>query len=293
MYPKIAHYIWLGPNPLPHYAVSNIIHFNATNPLYKINLWAAEPVRLKNNLIEAGYSRLLLRRVNIRPLPRMTAHIRSAVEREMVNSRYGNYAAASDILRLVVLEMYGGIYMDVDVMVSGSLGYISPEAVNSNRPSDLLIHKETLGRTIRTSNAVIISQPRTNRLKTMLYYALTPYINHKIHEMGLGKTAGKDGLSAFLKTPAMRGISLKEVMWVGKRSIPNLRHQITIWLTGPGMIESYIKAAGFSSRFQSSVKMSHPEKFGQRDASPLGNWSRGMNGDGHWVDLKSKRRCSI
>lgn len=103
--------------------------------------------------------------INCRDFPEMTGYIRSAVEREMSDSPYHNYAAASDILRLVVLEKFGGIYMDVDVIVSGSLGLISPERVSSTGTSDILIHQEVLSNQTRLSNAVIVSQPRTNTLK--------------------------------------------------------------------------------------------------------------------------------
>ncbi|WP_447840823.1 glycosyltransferase family 32 protein [Enterobacter bugandensis] len=278
MYPKNAHYIWIGNNPLPQYAISNIIHFKSKNPYYTVFLWTTSPHRMINDLINSGYSSRLKDVINFRGLPDMTGYIQSAVEREMSDSTYHNYAAASDILRLVVLERFGGIYMDVDVMVSDSLGLISPERVSSTGMSDILIHQEMLSNKTRLSNAVIVSQPHTNTLKKMINYAVTPYAKNNLYEMGFGRTAGKD-----LLRKALKDIPLREIMWVGKRAVPSLRHQITMYLTGPGLMDAYLQASGLSQRFQTTKILNEPARFGQREDNFPGNWKRGMNGKGAWV----------
>ncbi|MFQ6288446.1 glycosyltransferase family 32 protein [Yersinia enterocolitica] len=281
MYPKNAHYIWVGNKPLPQYAISNIIHFKSNNPHYTVYLWTTNTHRIVNNIINSGYSSRFMSIINCCDLPDMTGYIQSAVEREMSDSAYHNYAAASDILRLVILEKFGGIYMDVDVMVSGSLGIISPERANSTGMSDILIHQEILSNKKRLSNAVIVSQPHTNTLKKMINYAVFPYAKNSLYEMGFGRTAGKDLLRKTLKD--LKDIPLREIMWVGKRAVPSLRHQITIYLTGPGLMDAYLQASGLSQRFQTTKILNEPARFGQREDNFPGSWKRGMNGKGEWV----------
>jgi len=291
MYPQKAHYIWIGDNPLPQYAISNIIHFKSKNPHYTVYLWTTNPHKLTNDIINSGYSTLFTKLINCRALPKMPGYVQSAVDREMSDSRYRNYAAASDILRLIILEKFGGIYMDVDVMVSGSLGPLQPQRTSSTGTSDILIHREEINNAYRLSNAVIVSQPHTNTLKKMINYAISPYTRNKIYEMGTGRTAGKDWLSKAMREKELRDVPLWEIMWIGKRAVPSLRHKITVYLTGPGLLDSYIEASSLSKRFQTTKILNDPERFGQRNTSLVENWKRGMNGAGSWA-IPGKRMHS-
>lgn len=291
MYPRNAHYIWLGNNKLPQYAISNMVHFKSNNPYYRVYLWTTNPNKVVNDIINSGYSTRFSELITCRSLPETSGYIQSAIEREMSDSTYHNYAAASDILRLVILEKFGGIYMDVDVMVSGPLGLVSPERVSSLGPSDILIHQEELESITRISNAVIVSQPHTNTLKRMINYAVTPYTKNTLYDFGYGRTAGKDLLRKALKE--LKDIPLQDIMWIGKRAIPALRHTITIYLTGPGLMDAYLQASCLSQQFQTTKIINEPARFGQRDDTILGNWRRGMNGEGRWVVPTKKFNSTI
>ncbi|WP_336845251.1 glycosyltransferase family 32 protein [Providencia rettgeri] len=291
MYPKNAHYIWVGNKPLPQYAISNIIHFKSYNPHYTVYLWTNNPQKMVNNIINSGYSSRFMDLINCRGLPDMTGYVQSAVEREMSDSAYHNYAAASDILRLVVLEKFGGIYMDVDVMVSGSLGPIFSQRVRRRGVSDILIHQDVFHNEPRFSNAVIVSQPHANALRKMINYAVTPYAKNNLYEMGVGRAAGNDLLRNTFKN--LNDIPWREIMWVGKRAMPSLRHQITIYLTGPGLMYSYLQTSGLNQRFQTTKILDEPDRFGQREDNFPGNWKRGMNGNAEWLVPAQKFNSTI
>ncbi|EQA1624761.1 RHS repeat-associated core domain-containing protein [Enterobacter asburiae] len=293
MYPEIAHYIWLGNAEMPANAISNMIHFKSNNPSYEVNLWSDSPNKLKNNLIERGYSKELLNKISIQTPPKLPHVLSSAIARESRNTPYANYAAASDLLRLGVLKKAGGgIYMDVDVMINSSLGKITSQRVSSTGPSDLLIHNELWEGRPRVSNAVIVARENSASLDRMISYATAPY-SGKLYDMGIGRAAGKDWLSKKLKSSPYNRVSVDDVMWTLKRLIPVVRREITMFISGPGMIDSWVQASGLSARLQPSKFLASPEKFGQRASGALGGWSRGMNGDGTWVSLSGKRRASL
>ncbi|WP_161549037.1 RHS repeat-associated core domain-containing protein [Pseudomonas sp. Q1] len=292
-YPKSAHYIWLGKKEIAANAMSNIIHFKFNNSDYKVNLWSDAPEKLKNNLIERGYSKELFKKINIQAPIGLSTELSSAVARESSNTPFANYAAASDLLRLGVLEKFGGgIYMDVDVMVAGRLGEIKSQRMSSAGPSDVLIHQELWEGRARISNAVIVAKEKANSLKRMINYATAPY-RGKLYDMGVGRFAGKDGLSVKFQQAPYHSVSVDDVMWILKRTIPKVRHELTILATGPGMIDSWVQASGLSPRLLPSKFIGAPEQFGQRANHPLGSWVKGMNGEGSWVFSSRKRRASL
>jgi len=293
MYPQNAHYIWIGNNPLPQYAISNIILFKAQNPHYTVNLWTTSPHKLTNAIINSGYSTRFARLINCREFPAMSGYVKSAIDREMCGNTYFNYAAASDILRLVILQQYGGIYMDVDVMVSGPLGPIQPKMTSFTGPSDILIHRQDMNKKYRTSNAVIVSQPHTNTLKKMINYAIFPYTKNSIYNMGMSHNVGNDWLSKALREKELENMPLWEIMWIGKRAIPHLRHKITMYLTGPGLMDSYLQASSINHRFMATKILDQPSRFGQRETGPLGRWSWGMNDEGRWVNPGRKMNNTL
>lgn len=293
LYPKIAHYIWLGDAELPANAVSNIIHFKSNNPDYKVNLWSDSPARLKNRLIERGYSTALFSSVHIKSPTGLSLTLSSAIARESSNTPYANHAAASDILRLAVLEQFGGgLYMDVDVMVNGKLEEIASQRVSSTGPSDVLIHRELWEGKARVSNAVIAASEKASSLKEMIRYATAPY-QGELYDMGVDQTAAKDWLKKELGERAKSKYFMHELMWSLKRFIPQVRHKITMLATGPGLIDSWVQASGLSVRLQPTKFIANPEQFGQRGAGPLAGWVRGMNGESSWALTAGGRRASL
>ncbi len=87
MIPKIIHYCWFGPNPVP----SMVESWRAKLPGYELRAWTEETFDI--NRLD---------------------YTREAYEA-------GKYAFVSDVARLYALEREGGIYLDTDMEVIHSI----------------------------------------------------------------------------------------------------------------------------------------------------------------------------
>lgn len=85
MIPKVIHYVWLGNKPKSKKIEKCIASWNKCCPEYEIRQWNETNFDINcNSFLKEAYDA-------------------------------GNYAFASDIIRLMVLFQYGGIYVDADV----------------------------------------------------------------------------------------------------------------------------------------------------------------------------------
>ncbi|NEG59748.1 glycosyltransferase family 32 protein [Pantoea agglomerans] len=291
--PKEMHYIWLGEKEIPYIAMHNIISASKKNPEYNITLWSDNPEKIKNKILNTGYSKAIFSRINIKQ-PNLSTKVAAAINRECTGNNFKNYAAASDIMRLAVLKDYGGIYMDVDVAMRTPLGEIKAQRQSSTGEIDCLIFQEKTERGVRFSNAVIAAPKHSKGIEKMLNAAVAPY-EGVVPEMGCGKTAGRGELTKLMNDYSREGLTIDDLMWEGKRSVPLLRHLVTVSATGPGVVASYLDASGLSKNLVRNKLIDGTENFGQINAekkSPLGEWKQGMNADGKWVLLKSSNKSS-
>lgn len=91
MIPKVIHYCWFGGNPYPDLVLNCIASWKKFCPDYEIKEWNESNFNIhENSYIQEAYE----------------AH---------------KWAFVTDYVRLKVLYEYGGIYMDTDVEVCGSL----------------------------------------------------------------------------------------------------------------------------------------------------------------------------
>ena len=114
--PQIIHFIWLG-SPIPDKYLANIGAISALNPEYQVTIWLDDQSR-------AGAGAIREPRCKVRHVDQILQH---AVASEDARSIYRtavsksgfrpNFAAASDILRLLILLSEGGIYLDTDTSV--------------------------------------------------------------------------------------------------------------------------------------------------------------------------------
>jgi len=88
--PRILHYVWVGDRPLPDKVRVNLETWSETNPDFEIRAWTNDNVSFDNSYLE--YCRT-----------------------------HRRWANASNYIRLQKVLEHGGIYLDTDVMVIGSL----------------------------------------------------------------------------------------------------------------------------------------------------------------------------
>ncbi|WP_395488871.1 glycosyltransferase [Cedecea davisae] len=273
--------------------MSNVISASKQNPDYNIMLWSDNPEKIKSQILNAGYSKAIFSRVNIKQ-PNLSTKVAAAINRECTDNNFKNYAAASDIMRLAVLKDCGGIYMDVDVAMKAPLGEIKAQRQSSTGEIDCLIFQEKTERGVRFSNAVIAAPKHSKGIEKMLNAAVAPY-EGTLPEMGFGKTAGRGELTKLMNDYSKQGFTIDDLMWEGKRSVPLLRHLVTVSATGPGVVASYLDASGLSKNLVRNKLIDKAENFGQMNTgkkSPLGEWKQGMNADGRWVLVQPSKRSS-
>lgn len=291
--PKKIHYVWLGEAKIPNGAIHNMISASKQNPDYTITLWSDNPEKIKNQILNTGYSKAILSKINIKQ-PNLSTRVAAAINRECTDSNFKNYAAASDIMRLAVLKDYGGIYMDVDVAMRTPLGEIKPQRQSSTGEIDCLIFQEKTEKGVRYSNAVIAAPQNSKGIEKMLSAAIAPY-EGSVPEMGCGKTAGRGELTKLMNDYSREGLTIDDLMWEGKRTVSLLRHLVTVSATGPGVVASYLDASGLSKNLVRNKLIDGTENFGQINVekkSPLGQWKQGMNADGKWIYPKSSNKSS-
>ena len=111
--PKKLHFVWLGKN-IPGEYINNIRSFAAHNPDYEINIWTDQVFHIESTLAnnEGAAFKYKLRKLST--LDNIHPRLKSYLDRETVGV-YPNFAAASDIYRVHILEKEGGIYLDTDL----------------------------------------------------------------------------------------------------------------------------------------------------------------------------------
>jgi len=301
-YPKIAHYIWLGNKELPTNSVTNMVFFKKHNPEYQVNLWSDNPDRLKNNLLERGYSQALLNVINIQKVPQFDYQYQAAINRESTNTAYANYAAASDMVRLGVLYHSGGLYMDVDVAVKQNIGEINPAIKMRGMCRDLLFHyalePDDPG-SFSLSNAVIAANPRALSSRSMMRYIRHLYTNNEVETFATsGPVAPVDNLNE-IKKQSYSNVSWESIMWGAKRSKADDRLNITVRGTGPGMFSSWLRASVSTFLLRKSKYIKESDLFGHRtEITPtqrgMPRWAYGLNSNGNtWYKPQSARRASV
>ena len=117
--PNRIFFIWLGKT-LPERYLNNIMRFvSSFHPNYELELWVDNShvftrALYKSTIFMFGGTRLKLRNINEILALVDDREIKTIVRSELVGSY--NYAAASDVLRLLILQKWGGYYFDTDII---------------------------------------------------------------------------------------------------------------------------------------------------------------------------------
>lgn len=110
--PQVLHFIWLGDDPLPKWAEENICSWIKFNLGWRVCLWTDRQVRDASLWLPRG-----------REFQSDSFTVLDYCESDlkMYYDAHPNFGTRSDILRLVVLQLYGGLYLDVDVECWGPI----------------------------------------------------------------------------------------------------------------------------------------------------------------------------
>jgi hypothetical protein len=140
--PRLVHFVWLGDRPLPTDVVEGWCRQHPADEGWEVRVWREQDL--------AGVVPRFVRRV--------------AFERLSQESTPPNYRMLSDIARLELLRLYGGWYVDCDVVCLQSLACtLSREAVRSG--AEMVVFQEKKG---LLSNACIGSAPDAAPLRHIL-----------------------------------------------------------------------------------------------------------------------------
>lgn len=119
MIPKKIHFIWVG-GLIPIRYITNIYHWASLNPDYEVNLWIdrgsvhpEEMPALEDQLKQISAQ---IRDLDTTDRGLLNKMLNKDFYEEEVTGVEANYAAASDILRLAILEQEGGVYIDTDTL---------------------------------------------------------------------------------------------------------------------------------------------------------------------------------
>ena len=256
--PRKLHWVWMGKE-MPERYVANIRTFVARNPDYEINIWMDKKMNFEKPLAlaDSGKFPYVLRDFN-EVFPIMNPRLRAQFERER-SGVFPNYAAASDILRVHILEE-GGIYVDTDTSFDGLSRAASDEA-------DKLLIERFLqkGDTARVETMEVAKMITKHYLCQdylegklgeidapfgfLVHYNSKRPVFHSDGTMGYRWEINNNVMasvphSSFLEALRMNMLrryeeSDPETIWQKKRFEPqqgSLRYEQTLHLSGPGVV---------------------------------------------------------
>ncbi|MGV3345539.1 TcdA/TcdB catalytic glycosyltransferase domain-containing protein [Enterobacteriaceae bacterium LUAb1] len=277
--PPIIHWIWLG-SVLNRDKISNLIqHVVNKSTGFKYILWVdngANYYRIKEELpyfFPRKDKLYLANKIEVKVIKEQAEMINSraytSFMRESVGG-YRNYASASDILRLMILYHFGGLYLDVDVEIQDEYK-LHPYAVQS--PYGFSLQEILLGvsRGDKIPNAIIATAPKHPWIKLMLDNIVSNYF----------KQPEQDYMSLVL------GGNINTRVWSSKRSgllylegksVPNpfshgsdsgsSRFDETLEFTGPGLLLNILKTHNLVPYVKS-----------------IGNFFKEPDGSGKWTNI--------
>lgn len=205
--PRIIHRIWIGSMPTEEQIQILTEARQYVKDSVELWLWTTSSVvsRLpRNNLLT---NNIVIRNIHSlwsHPLTRglPVAQLHSVFERES-RGAFNNYAAASDVARLMILYCYGGIYLDMDVLFKTSESCLFNDLTGIHGRLGVL-QRPNGG----IGNGVLASTPQSKVVKLCL---------EKLKELYCSGASG-------------------ELSWGVKRGYGCMRMRLTVMMSGPQMI---------------------------------------------------------
>lgn len=214
--PRIIHRIWIGP-PLTNYQIFWLVDARQHVPR-NVELWLWTT---RTSMPYLGYGNIIVRNLDslwplLANMPFPRAHLHSAFAREASGEVFHNYAAVSDIARLLVLYLYGGVYLDMDVPFKDEIPNLFDGLADIGQRLGIL--RFTV---YSYGNSVLASMPRTEAVSMCLNEICRLYTSR----------------------PNILGSS-GNISWSMKRGYGQMRMYFTMLMTGPRLIFNLLKESG-------------------------------------------------
>lgn len=224
--PKTMHFIWLGSR-VPEKYVANIGAIAKLNQDYQVNVWLDDQSSASADAIPGQGSR-------IRHVDQILEHAVASEEARAIYrlavSRSGsrpNFAAASDVLRILILLAEGGVYLDTDT------GIDKPEAAcgfgQLRAKYGFLVSTQTLQRDGQFNNSPMAAVAGSAALRELLALSEKRY-----------RDAAHSDQPACGQGPG----SQSWLYWVAAGSGNDLRLSSTVFLCGPVLVADYLSRLG-------------------------------------------------
>lgn len=183
--PKKLHFIWLG-GELPEKYFRNITSFIVHNYDYEVTLYIEKEIHYYNTLYKAGHSSLWNKRIKLEKLENVcreiykfipeTRKLTTCLYQELIGN-FCNKSAAADILRLFVLYLYGGVYLDVDLSVKFNADGCANLFGKLECKHGFLFHvqESIINEGLNGNNDILASVPRAPLIKQMIITCIERY----------------------------------------------------------------------------------------------------------------------
>lgn len=198
--PKNLHFIWIGIK-IPEKYLNHIVSFICTNTDYKIYLWTDKMTNIYPQIDRRTDLRYFFKVNHNRISISLTQNLIKEIETKFIETKilnkfyfyrecigiYKNLAAAADILRLYILYLFGGIYLDVDlslktpILIDCKFGQVECKhgflyASNSN--ISYQCHPEFKGIMLMGNNDMLGCVPFNSIVRVMIENCLDRYIEY-------------------------------------------------------------------------------------------------------------------
>lgn len=189
--PKKMHFIWVGV-PIPDEYVRNIRLWSELNPDYEVNLWI-DSASVCPSMVSLAHQQAEKTNAIVRDL---TTNEKTLFENMLNRNHYNdevtgkdaNFAAASDILRLALLEYEGGVYIDTDTLpvpgnplgtIEAPHGFVKPVGATNDvlaaSPNSELIKAFSVQINANYTRLVAINSARESDEKIGLHRGIRPW----------------------------------------------------------------------------------------------------------------------
>lgn len=264
--PNKIHYIWFGNN-IAFEDLCRIITVDASHKKYDVYIWTDSLSVINNTLYKNDYaidrldnlhkpkSVIRIRNINdafnrLAVLMGRDAIVLQSLYLRQMNGYYRNYASASDIARLVILYVEGGVYFDVDVK------FVGVRRREFNNPNNRYPRIQTLPDVLDAELGVLLGKVERSQVRGIPSDKFGNAIIAAEQQSELIKK-----ILLYIKDISTGGF--RDYLWTDTRKFGMLRLEGTLETTGPKIIREVLLPSGgvFSENIKIETQTPHENLF--------------------------------